>query len=328
MGKQFFFIGLIVFLFSISSCTKESNAPSEVTKTEWEPVVKFAGKYVSDIATSGSSVFVITANDSLCRLKDNDTSWTTLNLKAHSFYPLLSAHDSIVVVTYPTIRLSKNNGDTWTDVTQGFIGKVRKISVNTSAFHNNILFAGMEEDGVFSSTDYGITWTAVSTGLQSPIIWTMKVRGNTMYVGALSSIVDGIYKAGGVFMTTDNGQQWTATGLVSDTTNIFSLAVSDNLLIAGTGETGVFRSTNNGVNWVRVNSELKNLNVTALTITGNIVIAGTSTGGVFISKDNGVNWEAHNLGLPQLYIDELAVHNNTLYAGTGGGLWKCSINEQ
>lgn len=327
MGKHFLFIVFIAFLIFISSCTKESNTPSEVAITAWEQVAPFKGKHVSDIAASGSSLFVITANDSLCRLKDNETNWKTVNLKAHSFNPLLSVHDSIVVVTYPTIRLSKNNGDTWTDVTQGFIGKVRKLSVNTSAYHNTILFVGMEEDGVFSSTDFGVTWISASRGLQSPMIWTMKTQGNTIYAGTLAATVDGVIKTGGLYKTTDNGQHWVSTGLASDTTSIYCFASSDNLLIAGTGGHGVFRSTNNGANWIPVNSLLKNLFVTTLAISGNLIVAGTSSAGVFLSKDNGVTWETHNSGLLQLDIDKLAVHNNILYAGTGSGLWKYMLPE-
>ena len=315
-------LSFIPLFISLSGCLKESNNPSDISPNDWSSVPTLTGKYISDISVTNSAIFAVSKNDTLFRSTNVGASWIGMNVKNCS---LISARDSLIIVTYPTIQLSRDGGESWTDITSGLIGKVSKLSVNCSAVLNNILFAGTEEDGIFLSADYGVTWTASNRGLESPIIRTMRVQGNSIYAGTSSAIVGGKLKAGGLFVSTNSGLQWTSTGLTSDTTDIICATITDNLIIVGGGEQGLFLSTNNGINWVAINLGLANQYVTSLAVSGNNIFAGTSSGGVFLTKDNGVSWSAFNSDLPRLDVFALAIYKNTIFAGTGGGLWERTL---
>src|ERR1700730_5967555 len=55
-------------------------------------------------------------------------------------------------------------------------------SVNAMAVNGNTLYAGTY-GGVFKSTDNGVSWTAVNTGLANPWVNALALNGNNLFVG-------------------------------------------------------------------------------------------------------------------------------------------------
>ncbi|MCP4662595.1 MAG: hypothetical protein GY856_44940 [bacterium] len=146
----------------------------------------------------------------------------------------------------------------WTS--QGpFAGAVRATVVDP--LDEDIVYIGVDGNGVFKSTDAGINWTDVGVvnGLTDPRVRALafdnQVPAN-LYAGT---------NGGGVFKTTDGGASWTAVNGTDPTAlaNPFVLSLVtdpdiDGLLYAGTNGGGVFKSLDGGLSWTEKNFGLGN----------------------------------------------------------------------
>jgi hypothetical protein len=185
--------------------------------------------------------------------------------------------------------------------------------VDAFAIKGDTIFAGTYGDGVYLSSNNGISWSAVNTGLTNLFVNALAIKGDTIFAGT----------DGGIFMSSNNGQLWAA---VSSSTTVYALAISGNNIFAGTIGSGVYLSSNNGQLWTAVNSGLTDLNVEALAIKGDTIFAGTG-GGVFMSSNNGQLWTAVNSGLTDLNVQTLAISGNNIFVGTwSGGVYLSSNN--
>jgi hypothetical protein len=234
---------------------------------------------------------------------------------------------------YGGVFLSTDNGMSWTAVNAGLPGLPTGTytAVLALAARGRNLFAGTGNTngygGVFLSTDNGMSWTAVNTGLtqhgSTPSVRALAVSGSNLFAGTYG---------GGVFLSTNNGTSWTAVNTGLTNTYVRALAVSPagggtggTNLFAGTYGGGVFLSTNNGASWTPVNAGLTNTDVLALAVSGTNLFAGTSNG-VFLSTDNGTSWAAVNSGLTYTSILCLAISGTNLFAGTYGGVFLSTNN--
>jgi hypothetical protein len=211
------------------------------------------------------------------------------------------------------------------------------------------LFAGASGAGVFLSTDDGVSWTAVNTGLTDNRISALAVSGANLFAGTWGGIflstndgaswtavnagltdkgvncfaVSGVKlfagTGSGVFLSTDNGSSWTAAN-TGATSSVNSLAVYGANLFAA-NLIGVFRSTNDGSSWTNVSSGLPGSSGLALAVNsappGNL-FASMFMGGVYRSTNNGAAWQAVNTGAPFSDIFTLCAYGTNLYAGSDG----------
>ncbi len=237
-------------------------------------------------------------------------------------------------------------------------------TVSCLAVSGTNIFAGTDGNGVYLSTDNGISWTSVSTGLTgyyAMYINTLAISGSNIFAGTFG---DGVYLSsnngnswsavntglpsytgvnalaikgsnifagtedGGVYLSSNNGDSWSATAL--DTTTVLSFAVSGNNIFAGTYCNGVYLSTNNGNSWSAVNTglpgNLYNVNVNAFAINGSNIFAGTYSNGVYLSSNNGNSWTAVNTGLINTNIFSLATSGNNIFEASNGGVYLSSNN--
>jgi hypothetical protein len=121
----------------------------------------------------------------------------------------------------------------------------------------------------------------------------------------------------GAFRSSNHGATWTQinNGIPAGTM-VFSLAVSGDVLFAGTVDQGVFRSADHGSSWAR--SGLPGAYVTVLAAQGQYLFAATCCDGIYRSADQGVTWT--KTGLVGSYIGSMAVNGGALFAGTSTGL--------
>ena len=196
----------------------------------------------------------------------------------------------------------------------GFIGVLAASPNGVSGLN---LFAGTG-NGVFLSTNNGMSWTPVDSGLTSPTV-------NAFAVSPNGSGGTNIFAAEttGVFLSTNNGMSWTAVD--NGLTNHFVLALAEGPngaggtnLFAGTWGDGVFLSTNNGSSWNVIDSGLTNYWVTTLTVSGATLFAGTDYG-VFRSTNNGKSWAAADSGMILDWVNAFAVSGTNIFAGTTNG---------
>lgn len=210
------------------------------------------------------------------------------------------------------------------------------------------IFTGIENDGIYLSTNDGENWTLVNTGLTNTAVRSLAISGANIFAGTAGS---------GVFLSTNNGTNWNAINNGLTNTDVRAILANSPYLNAGTNGGGSFGSSNNGANWsvsntgltdlhittlgmvgytafagtpsgvfvlnyptwTAVNNGLTNLNVYTFATSGTTLFAGTQGGGVFSTTNNGTNWNAVNTGLTFNYITSLAVSGTNIYAGTNGG---------
>ncbi|MFA6572280.1 MAG: hypothetical protein WCT77_13720, partial [Bacteroidota bacterium] len=91
--------------------------------------------------------------------------------------------------------------------------------------------------------------------------------------------------------------QWEELKNINIGSNIICLAVSENIIYAGT-EKGLFISEDNGDNWkALISSDSLNIEVNSLLIRGDLIIIGTYNNGLYLSTDRGREWKDIHKGL-------------------------------
>ena len=116
----------------------------------------------------------------------------------------------------------------WTRLSSGLPGG---SSIDALTASGTTLLAGTEVDGVFRSTDGGLTWTAATTQPTNATITALTASGTTFLAGT-----DG----GGVFRSTDGGLTWTVDTTQPADLYIHSLTASGTTLLAGTRSAGIW----------------------------------------------------------------------------------------
>lgn len=211
------------------------------------------------------------------------------------------------------------------------------------AASGNTLYAGFNgSNGVYRSTDNGLHWAAVNSGLidgaNRAIPATALFRassGRILRGGANASWGNGV---GSPVFYSDNGTSWTQVPypFATPSSNPAGVAASDFEQIGGTLffsdvlSFGVWRSTDNGVTWDKADNGLPFAPFTgfkfvrALAKSGNALIAMDPVWGPYRSTDNGTSWQAAHLGITAVPSglfgdtwpgnDVTAVADGTLYA--------------
>jgi photosystem II stability/assembly factor-like uncharacterized protein len=207
----------------------------------------------------------------------------------------------------------------------------RTVGAVGVAQHPNIFYIGVNNGGVWKTTDYGQTWTPIFDDQPTQSIGAIAVAPsdpNIIYVGSGEglqrpdlSVGDGIYKS------TDGGATWQHLGL-REARQIGALIVDPTdpgrVFVAALGhpygpndERGVFRSTDGGRTWQKVLYRDENTGAIDLAFDpanaqtvyavlwaarqgpweyNNAYLGATS--GLFKSTDGGTTWQPLTSGLP------------------------------
>lgn len=208
---------------------------------------------------------------------------------------------------------SNNNGQDWSkiydtynpDNPQDPIPQIRVLVTR-----QNHIFIGNGD--VFRSTDYGNTWTNVSTGFSVHSVQALAENSN-------SHIFAGTWGFG-IYRSTDDGKTWTQCDSLLSQQYIECLASNSlNYLFAGTAR-GIFRSTNDGDTWSLVDTNgVYYMNIDS----SGRIFAGSMHRGMHRSTNNGDSWMQINNGITDTSIRGLAVNSQgTVYALTYGGIFQ------
>lgn len=178
--------------------------------------------------------------------------------------------------------------------------------------------------GIYKSTDFGETWTLLSSTTGASI-WNFRnvlrmdvdPSGNIYAVTKAYNFkggVGGYYTNGGLYRSTDGGSNWNKISSTS-ITNYYAgtdvIAISSSIILFSTDGTGIYRTTNSGTSWSKVTSGLPNNSIGRIAMTkdpnsSSTIYAAFGSGsaaapyyglrGIYKSTDNGATWSS--LGTP------------------------------
>lgn len=209
---------------------------------------------------------------------------------------------------------SQEGIDVWTTNTTT-IGRVFGMVIDES--NQSIMYAGGLDQGVNKTTNGGLNWTQVNSGLTSILVQAIAISKNNpqyLYAGTAGGANAGVYK------TTNGGTLWTQVNTgITETISVQALMVHpDNPSIAwctiftGAADAvnGIYKTTDGGANWFVSNNgigTIKNFLSLAMSPTDpNTIYAGSSflvTGStgpsaIYKSTNGGTNWVLSSTGLP------------------------------
>jgi photosystem II stability/assembly factor-like uncharacterized protein len=217
---------------------------------------------------------------------------------------------------------SSDNGATWIPIDSGlplttYISSLALSGPNLFAGTGNANLAGHQTGGIgiYFSSNNGINWTPVNTGLLDYNIISLAAKGVNVFAGTYS----------GIYRSTDNGSNWSKADSGLTDLVISALTTFGPNIIAGTYG-GIFLSPNNGANWSIVNQTGA---VRAFTASGTNLVAASSSGDILLSKDSGETWSEVNFGMPaNVWISTLATNDTIVFAGTeGNSVWRRPLSE-
>ncbi|HEY0432431.1 MAG TPA: hypothetical protein VGC95_01085, partial [Chitinophagaceae bacterium] len=229
----------------------------------------------------------------------------------------------------------------------------RTVGATGVAAEPNVFYIGVNNGGVWKTTDFGRTWFPIFDSQPTGSIGTVIVAPSNpaiVYVGSGEGLHRPDLSTGdGVYRSADSGKTWTHLGL-RDAQQIPKIAVDpsnpDRIFVAALGhpygpntERGIFRSTDGGQHFEKVLYVDENTGGDDVVIdpqNPNTVYAtlwedrqgpwengdwtGTS-GGIYKSTDGGVAWTKLTGGLPvnlvQAHIAIAASSPLTLYTAIG-----------
>jgi uncharacterized repeat protein (TIGR01451 family) len=222
---------------------------------------------------------------------------------------------------YIGFAYSTDGGDTWTqNKPSGANSHSITVAVHPSTTSRILLG---NHNGLYLSTDYGITWTSLISQV-SGYIYDIRFAPSNSNIG---------YAVGnnGLFKTTDGGLNWSS--LAHSPTGIKGIAIhptDSNTIYLGTSGNGVYKSTDGGTNLTAINTGLPTTIKVDRTIvsdrTTNSIYAGVSGQGLCKSTDSGSTWQLLDSAST---LFRIAVNGNTIfYTGTnvrrstdGGTTW-------
>ncbi|TAL70714.1 MAG: T9SS type A sorting domain-containing protein [Bacteroidetes bacterium] len=290
--------------------TDEGNIWNDITNGLTNSVIiNFANDDLNDLyaGTYGRGAF---------KSINGGTSWFEINsgLEELYCYSLIAKSSSLFAGLWNgQVCRSSDLGGSWNTV----VNKTNPRSmvwsfslIGTNLFHGNSL------NGVYLSTNDGLSWSPVNNGLTNTNVRSMTSNGANLFAGTTG---------GGIYISTNNGANWQPVNTGLPNLNINCLTSAAGNLYAGTSSNGVCVSTNNGTSWQNLNNGMTS-QAKSVAVIGSTLIAATSNG-VFYSSNNGANWQTANGGLLNMNCWAIAINGTKVFLGTfGNGVFKADIS--
>jgi hypothetical protein len=277
----------------------------------------------------------------------SETSWTPqlnalpsknvfskLTSSSDGKYLAVAAENNSSNYVYGGIWISSDSGSTWIQSTAGNYNWNAIASDNTGQY----LVAGVYGGALYTSSNYGYSWTAVTVGLPFPANWraisfscNSDSTSTSQYVYAQS---DGGY----IYYSSDRGITWTVSvtsgtwgfwsnGMASSSDGSIAYACIDYGSTSAGYLVGIWKSSDYGQNFNQVFSTAADWNYVATDSTGQYVVAVSIGVGIYFSSDFGSNWSQIlpqiqywtsitlvNTGLT-LLVNAICI-NSLMYSGT------------
>ena len=216
------------------------------------------------------------------------------------------------------IFYSSNGGQNWTN--RGFSSSF----VQSMIIQSGISYAAVSGEGVYKSTDDGITWTLTNNGLLNLQTNSICSDGINVFVATNS----------GVYVSLNQGGSWSFSGFSG--TLVSKLSSLGGVIFAttsnGRSTTGFYKSTNSGTSWQAIVG-LPDVAVEKIAVSPNAIYAVINNG-IFFSNDNGSSWKEtnpvfRNMNVQSMYAsltDLFIAGDNKILKFTGNSIVNLSDN--
>jgi photosystem II stability/assembly factor-like uncharacterized protein len=311
------------------------------------------GKKVNAISTMGSMIIAATNSHGIYRTADSGSTWSKLD-STPDFDFLITNGKYLFGVDMNGLSRSADTGRTWAKVNDthvqdlvvcgstifgsvtsnrivsspdfGTTWKTQTFIPNLSKYINvgNVLLAANEttlyaslKGYFFRSTDFGVTWNSVTTGLLEDIeITTLAGKDDTIFAGTRIS---------GVFNSVDGGKHWRSANA-----GLKSYAISEIKMIGYSpflcSDSGIFWSDLSGLNWKPMaDSGLSSNRVLSICRGSSGLYALTENSGLYSTIFNSNHWTSVD-NLDAGYIPGISAYNNLVVAGTTDGIYHSNDN--
>lgn len=234
---------------------------------------------------------------------------------------------------------SIDGGNHWQRV-EGFeYVRVYDIEFNS----DGIAYVGSEQ-GVWRSTDDGVTWTQLQLGaVTSTSVYEVSIDPNTPATVWVGVATNSVQQTPTVFRSTDGGDTWVDRTPPMGPLSCFGIAInrgdSDRVYACFTGFPGggaIWVSSDAGQSWVERSIGLPNSLMSDVIHDGSrLLVCGgqpfaSETFGLYASDDEGETWVPLHNGWPNLYITDIAQDplnpETILVASRGDGVFKSTNN--
>jgi photosystem II stability/assembly factor-like uncharacterized protein len=316
-------------------------------------------KIIQTVVKFPNGQFFAGGNDGIYRLDDTTNGWEHIRdipeEPVHTF-AYEAATNSIYAGTYGLgVLRSRNNGDSWTYVNNGFadvaLGWIEELAIDD----DNTIYASVSHwyyGGLYYSTDEGENWTEIETDISHKEFHSILVHEDNIFLGVYnyglyhslrpfhtweprnnglwffrvdcltSDSIGDIYAgtpAAGLFRSQDDGRTWKERNMGINIQDVRTVdcTVGDRLYMGILFE-GIYFSDTYGDFWTRHISGLLNLNFNCLAHNSDKIFLGTDQG-LYISEESGNIWEKVSSVLSSSKITTLHIRDEIIYAGTNTG---------
>ncbi len=251
--------------------------------------------------------------------------WTPINGPENAVINCIASAPDGSIFVGTNLGIYLYNGTNWVKADSGMPSPPPNISaLGFSNDYSTIFAAPITVNGLYRSTDNGVTWNqpdpniARITAITADSDGSMIANGEVKYNGRFIT---------GILRTTDNGIHWAP---VDSSIDAYIFSVTSGGKIFAATDSGVYSSKDNGQNWAQ--SGLYNYRAAsafAASPDGSTLIASYSgyappskdTTAVFLSTNGGKGWRQINDGNTNLTSNavwalSISPDNSLIFAGT------------
>ncbi len=257
--------------------------------------------------------------------------WTRILATPFSAYQALMLNDSGIVFgidPFNSGKIVRFSGVSWAQIgtRQSFlIGQFFNgdIGASTAVDHSNTIIVGRTTGGVYTSTDYGQSWS--SSLVNYPISAVNVTNPGTIVVAANPSPAAPLNTFGGVFSSSDEGRTWRGLGLSNHTISALAARSSGTLYALTDG--GAYKRDDSSGAWNLISPAGRVFSSIALAGAGSILLSSEATG-IYRSSDDGATWSGADIRGRDIF-SAVSLPTGELFAGTlGSGIFRSLPGQQ
>lgn len=320
---------------------------SKSSTSQWTQTVAPQAGPVFDLFATSTGVLYAASSTAIYRLPANATLWTPVNISASikgNRIPMAEYEGTSYIVATDEIFASTDGGETWKAFCQRPKGHAVGLIVTRETPLDNsqtniAMYLAFEDQGIFRSTDAGIHWIPINSGLTDKRILAVVAIGNTLFAGTNRGIYRfdlGVWRQLPVALSESiHSLEVMRNDLYVGTASDFSTLKSRELnpqkigsmvSVNDLGSKKIFHSTDLGDTWTEITPISKSAFMRLpsgikISVAGEALLVMSTAN--FYSTDQGQTWTSLGFDMNSFMVSRfpvVAVDANTFYKAGGSGI--------